>query len=140
MNFHEDLSRIALVKGSSDRSFGIVLAAAFAIAGVLPLRHGAPVRIWALAAAGAFLLIALIYPAILHWPNRGFSKLGLMIGRVTNPIVTALLFGLVFVPMGLILRLMGKDPLRLKLDPNAATYWIHRDPPGPEPESMRRQF
>jgi hypothetical protein len=50
------------------------------------------------------------------------------------------MFFLVFVPAGFISRLLGKDPLRLKLEPNAESYWILRDPPGPAPDSMRNQF
>jgi hypothetical protein len=38
------------------------------------------------------------------------------------------------------MRLFGKDPLRLKRDPAAATYWIERTPPGPKPESLGDQF
>ena len=40
----------------------------------------------------------------------------------------------------LVMRLMGKDPLRRRFDPQAKSYWIERRPAGPEPQSMRRQF
>jgi len=43
-------------------------------------------------------------------------------------------------PTGLIMRLFGKDPLRLRFDAEAKSYWIQREPPGPEPDSMRNQF
>jgi hypothetical protein len=45
-----------------------------------------------------------------------------------------------FVPTGLLMRACGRDPLRLKPDPEASTYWVERDPPGPKPESMIHQF
>jgi hypothetical protein len=50
------------------------------------------------------------------------------------------MFFLVFTPFALILRMAGKDLLRLRRDPAAASYWIERDPPGPPPESMVEQF
>jgi ABC-type uncharacterized transport system permease subunit len=56
-----------------------------------------------------------------------------------NPVVMAALFFLVFTPMGLLLRLLGKDPLRLRRSADA-TYWIERKPPGPPPETMANQF
>jgi hypothetical protein len=43
-------------------------------------------------------------------------------------------------PIGLVLRLLGKDPLRLRFDPDVRTYWIERQPPGPAPETMTNQF
>jgi hypothetical protein len=39
-----------------------------------------------------------------------------------------------------VLRLRGKDPLRLRLEKDAPSYWIVRQPPGPAPRSMTRQF
>ena len=50
------------------------------------------------------------------------------------------LFVLAFVPLGFLLRLRGFRPLRLELAPGDTTYWIDRNPPGPEPETMARQF
>ena len=50
------------------------------------------------------------------------------------------MFAMVFVPIGLLLRLFGKDPLRLRLDPAAQSYWIEREPPGPAADSMTNQF
>jgi hypothetical protein len=72
--------------------------------------------------------------------NRLWTGVGLVLGRVVNPIVTALLFFIFFVPAGAVLRLLGKDPLRLKPAREAATYWIERQPPGPLAESMTKQF
>jgi hypothetical protein len=67
-------------------------------------------------------------------------KFGLLLSRLISPIVATALFLLVFAPMGFLSRLLGKDPLRLKFDAGAQTYWIQRRPPGPPPESMSNQF
>jgi hypothetical protein len=56
------------------------------------------------------------------------------------PIVMRLLFFGVVTPIGVAMRLAGRDPLRRRHDPSASSYWILRRPPGPSPVSMRRQF
>ena len=67
-------------------------------------------------------------------------RFGLLLHRIVNPLVMALLFFLVVTPIALLMRLFGKRPLHLKTEPDAATYWIPRDPPGPEPDTMKQQF
>ena len=59
---------------------------------------------------------------------------------VVTPVVMGLLFFLTVTPIALVMRARGKDPLRLKRDDGSASYWIVRQPPGPEPDTMRRQF
>lgn len=116
------------------------MAAFLAVVALWPALHHKPVRLWALALAAAFFLTALAAPSALHAANRLWMRAGLLIGRITNPIVTGLMFFVVFAPAGLISRILGKDPLRLRFDPAAESYWIPRQPPGPEPQSMRNQF
>jgi hypothetical protein len=137
---HEDYRAKAEIKGSSDRNFGFVFAAVFLLLALAPLRQASPVRVWALAVSASFAALALVRPTLLRPLNRLWMKLGLLLGRVTNPIFTSLIFFGVLVPTALALRLQGKDRLLLKRDPNAASYWIPRTPPGPAPESMANQF
>ena len=137
---HEDFSRKMSEKGPSDRSFGLVFAGFFAVLSLWPLLRGRPPRLWALAVAAVFLLIAATVPALLHPLNRLWMRIGLLIGKVTNPIITGIMFYLVFTPAGYLMQLLGKDLLRLRTDPEAASYWIRREPPGPSPESVRHQF
>jgi hypothetical protein len=140
LNFHEDLKRALEIRGSSDRNFGLLFASVLTVLGLLPLRAGGHVRVPALGLAGFFLVITLLRPAFLHPLNRAWTTLGLLLGRVVNPVVTAVLFFLLFTPAGLISRLRGKDRLRLKPRPETDTYWIIRDPPGPQSETMSKQF
>ena len=137
---HEDLTREQYVEGSSDRSFGLVFAAVFGLIALGPLRHGHAPRWWASALAGVFALVALRRPALLATPNRLWTKLGVLLGKVVSPIALGILFYGVVTPLAVVIRLTGKDPLRLKLDPAAESYWIVRKPPGPPPDSMTNQF
>ena len=137
---HEDLTREEHIEGSSDRSFGFVFAAVFAIIAVWPLWHGQALRWWALAVAAAFALVAVVVPKLLALPNRLWLKLGLLMGKIVAPIALGILFYAVFMPVGVLMRLLGKDPLKLKRDDAAPTYWVKREPPGPPPTSMTNQF
>jgi len=78
--------------------------------------------------------------SVLRIPNLIWFRFGNLLNRIVGPAVTSLMFFLVFTPFALILRMAGKDLLRLRRDPAAASYWIERDPPGPPPASMVEQF
>lgn len=145
---HELSARNDDVKMGSERGFGIVFAVVFAVIGLWPtfklrtLPHVtlAETRLWAIAVAALFLTAGLLAPAVLKPLNRLWFKFGLLLGRIMNPIIMGVLFYGVFTPFGLVMRLFGKDPLRLKHDRAASSYWIRRTPPGPTGESMRNQF
>lgn len=137
---HERLTHAERIKGSSDRSFGLVFAAFFAIIGLGPLASGGEVRIWSLALAVGFLAFALLWPGALAPLNRLWTRFGLLLSKVVNPIVMGLLFYVTITPASLIMRALGKDPLHLRFEPDAKSYWIERRPPGPAPDTMQNQF
>jgi hypothetical protein len=137
---HEDLSRDDPVAPSSNRAFGGVFTLVFGLVGLWPLVHGRPVRIWALAVALAFLAVTWARPALLGPLNRVWTRFGLLLHAVVSPLVLGVVFYGVVAPMGLVMRLLGKDPLRRRFEPGAASYWIERRPPGPAPDTMRQQF
>ncbi len=127
------------IDAGSDRGFGFVFAAVFAVISLWPLTGGGGVRIWALAIAALFLAAALAQPTILRPLNRLWFRFGLLLGRIISPIVMAVVFCVAITPTALIMRAFGKDLLRLKFDPDAESYWIRRaddDPMG----SMKDQF
>ena len=137
---HEDFSRSQPVKGSSNRAFGLVFTAVFLIVALWPLVSGHSPRVWALSVSGLLLLVTVATPEWLTVPNRLWMKFGLLLHRVISPVVLAILFYVVVTPMGLIMRAVGKDPLRLKREVSDPSYWIKREPPGPQPDSMSDQF
>ena len=137
---HENLIREEAVAGSSDRSFGLVFAAVFLVIGLWPLLRAEGPRGWALVLAAVFLAAALLKPDVLAPLNRLWLKFGLLLHRITNPIVMGVIFFLAVTPTAIVLKMAGKDPLRRKIDKQAPSYWIERTPPGPEPETMKNQF
>ncbi len=127
------------IDAGSERGFGFVFAAVFAVISLWPLIGGGGVRLWALAIAALFLAAALVRPNILRPLNRLWFRFGLLLGRIISPIVMAVVFCVAITPTALIVRAFGKDLLRLKFDPDAESYWIRRaddDPMG----SMKDQF
>jgi hypothetical protein len=138
---HEHSPRhVAPVQSSSDRSFGLVFTVVFVIVGLLPLLNGQGIRVWALGLSAVFFLVALAVPRVLAPANRAWTKFGLLLHGVVSPVALGVLFFGVVTPTGLLLRLFGKDPLRLRFDPAAKTYWIARAPPGPDADSLKNQF
>ena len=138
--FHEDFGRAEPVTRASNRATGLVFAAVFAIIALWPLWSSGAVRAWALIAAAAITIVAIAIPRALGPLSRAWHGLGLIMHRVVSPVVMGLLFYLTVTPTGMLMRLFGKDPLRLRLDAEAKSYWIERQPPGPAPETMRHQF
>jgi hypothetical protein len=136
---HESFDRDE-VKASSDRSFGLVFAAVFAILAAWPVVSGGALRLWALALAVVFLAAALAYPRILHPLNRLWFRIGALLLHVVTPIVMGLIFCFGVVPTALIMRMRHRDPLRLHVHRHGETNWVVRVPPGPSPDSMKRLF
>ncbi len=124
----------------SPRQFGMVFAAVSLLVGLWPLFRHAPPRPWALAVAATLAALAWLAPRALALPSRGWAWLGDQLHRVMSPLALGLIYFGAVVPTGLAMRAFGKDPLRLRREPNQASYWIPRTPPGPAPESLRNQF
>ena len=137
---HEDLTREQHLEGSSDRNFGLVFAGVFLLIGGAPLLHGEGLRWWAFGVAAVFAGAAALRPPLLAGLNRLWTKLGVLLGKIVSPVALGILFYAVLTPLGIAMRIAGKDPLRLKWDRDAGSYWIPREPPGPPPDSMTNQF
>ena len=121
----------------SERGFGIVFCCFFLLVALWPVLHGTGPRLWALAIAARFLAVGLPRPPLPAPPTRCGFRVALLLGQAVPPHVPVLVFVLTVMPTGMVMRLLGKDPLRRKIDKSAASYWVSRDaPPGP----MRNQF
>jgi len=132
--------RDEIVVGPSDRNFGFTMAAVFALIGAYGLyRASSHAPIW-LGIAAVFAAVTLVRPQSLGPANRAWLKLGLLMYKVVNPVIMAILFFGVVMPIGLLMRLFGKDFLRLARDRQAATYWLPRTDPRAQSESMKQQF
>ena len=137
---HEDLAREDETAGPSNRKFGLTIAVIFGLLGALEVYHWSPwAALWA-ALSALMVSAALWRPDALTGLNKVWLRFGLLLHHVVNPIVMAFLFYATILPIGLLLRLFGKDVLHLKWDQKAGSYWIKRADQRPLPESMRQQF
>lgn len=137
---HEQLSVERQELKTSDRAFGFLFAMVFGALGAYGLWQGHILGYYFLVSGGGFLFIALAFPRLLHPLNRLWFLFGLLLHKIVNPVVLAMLFFLTVVPMGLLMRLFKKDPLRLVRNESIESYWIDVEPPGPRPDSIKNQF
>jgi hypothetical protein len=134
-NFHESCSP-APVKPPSERSTGLVLAAAGALLAYAWRDSGAVLYSLAAIAAGLAIL-AVLAPHLLRPVNFLWFQFSLALHRVVNPLVMLAIFALIFTPAGALMRLW-RDPLRKRRAPDAKSYWIELDEP--LAGSMKNQF
>ena len=111
---------------SSNRSFGIVFFIFFIILAFYPLINNGEMRISFLLISIIFLVLGLINSKILSPLNKLWYKFGILLGKIFSPIIMGIIFYLVVTPIGLIMRLIGKDVLNLKYQ-KKKTYWIEKD-------------
>ena len=124
------------IKLPSNRSFGIVFFTVFLILSLYPLVNSESIRIWSLIISIIFLVLGLLNSKILTPLNKLWFKFGILLGKIVSPFVMGIIFFLVVTPIGLIMRLFGKDVLNLKYNKNKS-YWIEKNDPR---SKMKNQF
>jgi len=121
------------------RRFGLTVGAAFLLLAAVSRWRGHLTTPWVLGGAGALLVgAALVLPGRLTAVHRAWMRLGLAISSVTTPIFMGLIYFAVLTPMGLLLRLLGRNPLRHREVDHS--FWRVRSADRETAESLRRQF
>lgn len=138
--FHEVFAERDEVNPGSERAFGYTIAIVLLIVSLFPLIHFGTPRIWPLPFAAILGAIGFLRPSLLRTPNKLWFRFGMLLHRVVNPVVLGILFYLVITPVALVVRMLGGKLLPLAFSGSASTYWIVREPPGPQPDSLRDQF
>ena len=123
-------------KISSNRSFGILFSIVFAIIAFWPTINGNPLRLWSIPISVIFLVLGLLNSKLLNPINIVWVKFGELLGRIVAPIVMAIIYFIIVTPIGLFMRLIGKDLLNIKFS-KSNTYWIKREK---KVGSMKKQF
>ena len=123
-------------KISSNRSFGILFSIVFTIIAFWPTINGNPLRLWSIPISVIFLVLGLLNSKLLNPLNIVWVKFGELLGRIIAPIVMAIIYFIIVTPIGLFMRLIGKDLLNIKFS-KSNTYWIKREK---KVGSMKKQF
>tara|TARA_B100001179_G_C18326253_1_gene290335 strand:- start:24 stop:419 length:396 start_codon:yes stop_codon:yes gene_type:complete len=121
------MSQKSKIEVSSNRSFGLVFFVVFLIIGLWPLLDEGQFKIWSLFFSLFFLVLGLLNSKLLTPLNLLWTKFGILLGNVLAPIVMSFIFFLVVTPIGLLVRIMGRDLLRTKYNKSEKSYWVKRD-------------
>ena len=135
------LEKNSKVTSASDRSFGVMFGFIFIIIAVIMRLRDNPQNIQLLFLALSFLtfLISFTRPSLLSTPNKLWMKFSLLLARFVSPIVLGVLFYVLISPLALVLRLFGRDELRLKTK-KVATNWQSRQINGYSLDSFKNQY
>ena len=125
------------IKMSSNRNFGLVFFVVFLILGFWPIINGGEIRIWLVTVSLIFLVLGMMKSKLLTPLNKLWFKFGMILGAIVAPVVMGAVFFLVVTPIGIVMRIMGKDLINKKHDKKKETYWITRKI---SIGSMKRQF
>ena len=120
----------------SNRNFGVVFFIVFLIIAFWPFLTGENLRLWAIIISLFFLILGLLNAKILTPLNKAWIKFGEILGSIVSPIVMAIIFFGIITPTGLLLKLIGKDVLKLKQN-KKDTYWTEKNNSN---NSMKNQF
>ena len=135
------LEKNSKVTSASDRSFGVMFGFIFIIIAVIMRLRDNPQNIQLLFLTLSFLtfLISFTRPSLLSTPNRLWMKFSLLLARFVSPIVLGVLFYVLISPLALVLRIFGRDELRLKTK-KVATNWQSRQINGYSLDSFKNQY
>ena len=111
------------IKISSNKSFGFVFFVIFIAIALWPLLKDDNIRIWSVILSIIFLILGLLNSKILTPLNKLWIRFGILLGKIVSPVVMGIVYFGVVTPIGLIMKLFGKDILNLKIDKNKNTYW-----------------
>ena len=111
---------------SSNRSFGILFFIVFLGIGLWPLKNNNDPNYIFLGLSSIFLILGIINSKLLYPLNKAWVKFGEILGMIIAPIVMGLIYFIILTPISLLVRLFGKDLLKLKKN-KSSTYWIKRE-------------
>jgi hypothetical protein len=85
-----------------------------------------------------FIVLGFLWPRLMFRLRKKWIALGGIMHKIMMPLVMGVLFLFIFTPLAIILRITGRDPLRLKLHKKDLTYWISIDKVNSK--NMKEQF
>ncbi len=123
-------------KNENNKSFGILFFIVFFLIAIWPIIDSGSIRIWSIVLSFVFLILGILNSKILSPLKSAWIKLGEVLGKIIAPIVMGFIYFLIITPIGILMRLIGKDLLSIKYNKNNS-YWIKR---AKNINTMKRQF
>jgi hypothetical protein len=112
------------------RNFGIVMAVVLSIIGSVLLWNDNPAGINIIIIAGVFLFCGFAFPVLLYPIEWLWMKLAAALGYIMTRLILIIVYYLVVTSIGLLRQLFSKDPLEIKFNKEAESYWKPVDPKG----------
>ena len=125
------------IKISSNRNFGLVFFIVFLIVALWPLKNEEDIRLWSLTLSIIFFILGILNSKLLTPLNKLWFRFGILLGSIVSPIVMGIVYFVVVTPVGILMRLLGKDLLKTNKKKNVPTYWMKRDK---QHGTMKKQF
>lgn len=125
------------IKIGSEKSFGIVFFIVFIIIGLFFYKKSFVVSISLFSISLFFLISGLFFSKLLKKPNILWFKFGLLISKITSPIIMFVLYTCVVIPTGIFYSFLKKKQYSKSMDTKLDSYWIDRND---KPQSMDKQF
>lgn len=134
------MSQTARPAPPGPRATGILLTLVTAFWGLKPLVSGAPARTWLLGLSTFLAVLTLVFPRILQPVSAAMHRAGMMGTRVLGVISLGVAFYVVLTPVAVLMRLSGRNPLRLGKDAAARSYWVEVTADEAAPSDLSRQY
>ncbi len=122
------------------RNFGFLFAGLGAVLGAYLLWKGSSAWLWSLCGGAAFLLGGLFAYPLLRPLYLAWMRFAFILGWVNTRIILSLFFYVILTPTGVIMRLLGRDPMERKFDKSAGTYWVRREQQPFDPKRYENLF
>ena len=120
----------------NNKSFGILFFIVFLLIAIWPTLGSGSIRIWSFVISIIFLILGIINSEILTPFKKGWIKLGEILGKIIAPVVMGFIYFIIITPIGILIRLLGKDLLNIKYN-KSKSYWTKRSK---NISTMKRQF
>ena len=123
-------------KNENNKSFGILFFIVFSVIALWPTINSESIRVWAMLLALIFLFLGVLNSKSLTPFKKGWIKLGEVLGKFIAPVVMGIIYFFIITPIGIFMRVIGKDLLNLKYN-SKKSYWNKRFK---NVGTMKRQF
>ena len=123
---HEEFSREEEVARPTIRNFGLTFTVVFTLLAALALYHRSAWGWLWIAAAAIVLSLTYLAPRALEPANELWLRFGNLLHKIVSPVILVLLYVLSIIPVGLAMKLFGRDPLSRSIDRSSTSYWVDR--------------
>ena len=122
------------------RNFGFLFCVVFALLAGFSWYKGGHVWPWLAGGSALFLLLGLVAKPILRPIYIGWMAFAFVLGWINTRLILGVFFYAILLPVGVIFKILRKDPLERTLDRQAPSYWIKREPVPIDRERCARPF